>query len=778
MPPRTLKADRLGQKLTSSNDFLMEDIATAELQNGVKDKRKGNCNSSFVLEDLENKEPGFRKAECLESEDGSSKQYVVKNPRAQSSTELVESDADTDAICHALESLVLEGIPVIDRHKDLAIKMLLLFEENVSSTGTILIDPCISVKDELLSLESNGLSEVECEKMASSIRDASSIGDFALIALGTSCAENLEAQAEILSPDLSEVSYLEKKTSTINDVSSPGDRVSEVFDMTDLEDVLDLSAFIVPKNTSVDRKSCSDVKETCLPVHDVFENVQCSEKESAERNFHSAKVSQTSESEDKNRIEFIKQVVNLEKKFISQKANYRQKYLCSLCSRECYDDVSIVFHALSKNHLNCNWVRKHTVEMMEDKLQVLKFLSTLNVFPDLLTKATSMITVFIKQERKKGKNLKVELPSIKPEVEHTVSSFNHVSCNEENIPTNAIVISGSSSSSLQTQFLETVGNRDRSDFEIECGTCGGLFQVFNDDIGLSLDMHFQNDPQHSFAVAVPLARDAQNVSKMCKTSSSKLNDAKCNKIIKSKVSQVLTPTQGKTDRSLERNVQSMGKDGKINSNSSKVIKSLNCSSDKYKVLEGILNMESMYVVTDGNTYCCRLCAVAFKSDSQIVHHFLCVRHLSEKWASLNTLKMLEEKLMKVKSLLCLKYGNATLKNAVKIISSFVLKQEDTEQQVLDKVKESTKNNMSKTFNSKFKPNTDVQSLCPNNSGEGVTNIPTASVNAPGASKMQSPAEKFFCEVCKLLMETDDQESHLEGMVHKAMLQRISESDMC
>lgn len=447
----------------------------------------------------------------------------------------------------------------------------------------------------------------------------------------------------------------------------------------------------------------------------------------------------------------VQKFLTLEENFI--RPAKKGRYICSLCSLSC-GDSEMVFHILGKKHLSDKWSKSHTLEVMEKKLEILSHLHTLTLeliekkkvdpyfqtiigYESFIRKAKTRIQNLMCIERKK-EAAQVKLPTSVPETVLNINQSNENRYDEDSTSRNAIVIGDSLVDSLQDEFLQACGNRDCDDFEVECGICGALFPIYNGDIDISLDMHVQNDAQHTLATAVPLERDAQNMSEISKTKTSSPKNysnetSVCHKLIEK-------------------------------------------HAGKKKVYEEILQLESSYVSAQNSQHYCKLCSVLIKTESGVIHH--CLKHMSEKWASDHTTEMLQKKYKKIQSLMALKYAGSFIESTLKRIADFI--SERNKHSYKSKLNAASKKGHTTPVSVnpcavKSELNIRSRVIVPSSSTKSnslceICHKSPAEMNVEDKKKhkilcKKDPAELFFCDTCKLLMEIGNRRTHFKGKMH-------------
>lgn len=405
-----------------------------------------------------------------------------------------------------------------------------------------------------------------------------------------------------------------------------------------------------------------------------------------------------------------KDVIRATEKFIlleKVESMPRGQYKCQSCGVTC-NSLAMLNHVMGKNHLKlrqieANQGRFHSVSTLTEKFHLIRYFEFLkgqkcalvsHIHRKQLDSAMTSTHTLLKMSlcMSRGCSLAescqilatmleppclVERPGTKNiRTEDVVSSVSQLTCSITPSPNNValsptdtrileetknetreslssgnrITIGESVSVSLQEQMQNACAGRDLSDFEMECGTCGAVFPIFNDDVDLSLDIHIQTDTQHALATAVPLERNVQRVAEF-------------------------TPVQiDKTTEDHTKPQISESKENKskllalVSSNDKQVSES---KQNKERLCDEVLKLEQKYVVPREGKYYCQLCAVQVNSTSQIVHHILSPKHISPKWLRRHSPDELELKLQLLKSLLKYKYAGNVLILAIGNIHQFL-----------------------------------------------------------------------------------------------------------
>ncbi|XP_034244725.1 uncharacterized protein LOC117647177 [Thrips palmi] len=359
------------------------------------------------------------------------------------------------------------------------------------------------------------------------------------------------------------------------------------------------------------------------------------------------------------------------------------RYHCNLCNND-GNIKEMAGHALNgRSHFSLKYLRSQPISTLEKKLIIINFFRLakirneavvahisrhqLNFAKTALQGRLASMNHFLPstdsyyKHAEKGTD-KQGLPSLAlpgtskiremdiPSSATSTSSLKHSGMrnkSEERAPSgNIITIGDTASESLQQQMQTACAGRDLNDFEMECGTCGAVFEIFNDDVDLSLDMHIQTDPQHALAIAVPVERNSQSLSEI-------------NTVVKSTVEHPKPPILRQTSKENE--------DRLLDLTAKRERQAFEFKENKARVIDKVLKLEQKFVMMRENKYYCELCVVHVNSESQITHHILSPRHMSSRWIKRHTPEELRQKLLQLKSLLAFKYAGAAVCLAIDII---------------------------------------------------------------------------------------------------------------
>lgn len=278
----------------------------------------------------------------------------------------------------------------------------------------------------------------------------------------------------------------------------------------------------------------------------------------------------------------------------------------------------------------------------------------------------------------------------------------------------ALVIGEETGSTLLDQLHQACPGKDLGDYETQCGTCGVVFQIYNGDLDLSLDMHVQNDPQHLLAIEVPTQRDPQAMAESAKTS----------------------------------NVSQKGKSQQKTMVSSKKVSIADTSNGKSQVIAEVFSLEQKNIETKERNHYCKLCRLYMKNDTQFLHHLLFPQHLSERWIKDLTDEDVNQKVLTLKSLLRkYKYGSVALQNALHRISSLMAMQNRSTPQAVSLNAATSSHNQS------------VKVTAPINSRIFVAS--SADDGGLQASSSGTPAN--YCHICSKNLSNMSQRSRITHM---------------
>ncbi|XP_034253497.1 uncharacterized protein LOC117652572 isoform X2 [Thrips palmi] len=298
-------------------------------------------------------------------------------------------------------------------------------------------------------------------------------------------------------------------------------------------------------------------------------------------------------------------------------------------------------------------------------------------------------------------------------------------------------IGDSTLSCLQEEFekIKISVEQDLNDYELECGTCGGVFQTYNNDVDLSLDLHVQNDPQHALATAMPLDRDAKQMAEL----------------VKNLVPRILAPKKRPRKSVGSKILEGSGNGSKCCLICLQDISSLS-SQAKTKHLENCVNPNSL-------TFFCKVC-----SESMTQAHK--GMHLESKGhkakASLNFFCSICSENMTAGE----KENHLISERHREMVASDFFC-EICDKTVLDKKMHNLKSHKFMASSRFF------CYLCSENMDEWEKENHLMSER-----HRQKAALYFFCEICKRWMVKANEETHIKGKLHKSMLSRLSQDFFC
>ncbi|XP_026276610.1 uncharacterized protein LOC113205272 isoform X1 [Frankliniella occidentalis] len=463
-------------------------------------------------------------------------------------------------------------------------------------------------------------------------------------------------------------------------------------------------------------------------------------------------------------------------------------FVCTKCNVACIMS-NMISHMISKGHRGI--AQNQTLNELEKKHEILAFLQLARDSHKLL-KSMDFVTVektlqeiqnlieagnLAKAKMMGAKFDSASLPAIsQPSYSSTVSEssqeLEEVDVEGRVNLTDNIVIGNSNLGSLQEEVEQARQENDIDDFEMECGICGVVFLIFNDDVDFSFDKHIQDDPQHQLAIAVPVERDAKSMAEMSKT--------------------ILTPVVNKAPINKLPNMRAVVTQGRS------------------KVCEELLKVEQKFVSLGQDSYfTCKLCSVT-KKKTLALHHLISREHLSDNWAGHFTDVELVQRSKFLYSLLKYKYAVTMLTSAIERIKKIVEDRSlsEFEQYRLNnavgeqKVPVNTsKCNGSNVINV-IKTAQVQQSLSFINSNHiycemcslNISDLTSASRRKHRAQCRKIPMEKltpvkslsqasnsnkvnpvkppkniYFCDICQKSMSHNNKKSHISGKLHKSKI---------